>query len=58
MSLQRSDLRIFGLLAAAFLVTVVLYAGISTANAEGTIFGTRILVTGPIAAFCGAFARI
>jgi hypothetical protein len=51
MSIQRSDIRIFGLLATALIVTVLLYAGISTANAEGTILGTKIIITGPIAAF-------
>ena len=35
MTIQRSDIRIFGLLATALIVTVLLYAGISTANAEG-----------------------
>lgn len=51
MRMQRSDIRIFGLVLIAFFVTLILYAGISTANAEGTILGTKILITGPIAAF-------
>ena len=51
MSIHRSDVRIFGLLLVAFLVTLVLYFGLSAANVEGKIMGLNISIAGPIASF-------
>ncbi len=53
MTLNRSDIRVYSLLFAALLVTLMLYAGISSANAEGEVLGVKIIIAGPLAGFIG-----
>jgi hypothetical protein len=47
----RGELRVFGLLVFAALVTIVLYQGLSTASVGGDLLGARFTVGGPAALF-------
>lgn len=50
-SLTRAHYHIYILCGFAFVVTVVLFAGINSAYAEGEIFGIKVIAAGPIAGF-------
>jgi hypothetical protein len=47
----RVELRLFGLLAVALTVTLILYAGLTAADVRGGLLGMRVRIAGPPACF-------